>query len=513
MEELRPEIIVTIFDSMIIRPQDFLNIFLINKHWRQHTELNTMFWKRQLAGIFMFLSNIDRNGCPVVDHVYISGVKTQVKYDLECVYQKFFDLESLKALTQSNSVLRSLHLPFASLFHTLQRQHGEELDHDFVVVKNFFLETFFGVTKKKNNHYIRLVLGLVEEGNDVFNWSKTGIYNCEYFYEDEIEKNEQILGGDSALTSLLVSNLVPYWSYIGSIKTENTERVKALQDKILNRYLLPKDEFVKLFTRLLHATLERIPIDEKEEVIEQKIQPLMDVFPKYFNRIEQTKRCGEFEKLILSLFYSSLSLDNPSLAIHVLERIKQALSSIYEQLRTLQYHRSLMRLYNGSIEDKSLKTVEYLCNNYKVNSEAIFLWSDLNFYQVFKIYYNSSGAILDVDRRLWRILDLEDEEELFSAIDIYQHFLERNGKDKKEFFKEMCKTGAVFEIFRIRISGLDEEKFKTKLRIAKRLTSLISTHLPKDHYLPNLKRSLRKRWRRAVGLDYVDYLSRLVQFC
>ncbi|KAF0984082.1 hypothetical protein FDP41_007997 [Naegleria fowleri] len=55
MNHLHQDLILYLFDFLIIPPRDFINVFSLNRHWRECTELNDEFWERQLCDIMYLL--------------------------------------------------------------------------------------------------------------------------------------------------------------------------------------------------------------------------------------------------------------------------------------------------------------------------------------------------------------------------------------------------------------------------------------------------------------------------
>src|SRR3989338_3280863 len=97
--ELATDTIHYMMDFLIVQPQDYINIFLVNQHWRESTEKNPKFWMRQLCGL-IFIITRDRNS-----H---RKATTQIdEMDFYEFYKTFFFKQSLfKTLLMQNSVLK-----------------------------------------------------------------------------------------------------------------------------------------------------------------------------------------------------------------------------------------------------------------------------------------------------------------------------------------------------------------------------------------------------------------------
>ncbi|KAL9653412.1 hypothetical protein ABK040_002048 [Willaertia magna] len=55
MDRLTSDIILHLFDFLIIPPKDYISVFLINKYWKEITHDNFLFWERQLSNLFFFV--------------------------------------------------------------------------------------------------------------------------------------------------------------------------------------------------------------------------------------------------------------------------------------------------------------------------------------------------------------------------------------------------------------------------------------------------------------------------
>ncbi|KAL9654946.1 hypothetical protein ABK040_008736 [Willaertia magna] len=276
MDQLVNEIILHLFDFLIIPPKDFISLFLLNKHWKENTLDDFTFWERQLSNLlFIFCKHEQLIVEPITfDLFYKTYLFNFHKLKPQLMNSFFFNnkrtfLEYLCKTIYEKKSCKDIKFAFTKLYDYLIKENAlrKYKNNEYSLSYNYIEKISI---KKYNN----LFFNLQESYENVFFYLDSLIdsYNNQIFSEKEfaygIDKifNEKVLKKERKFyetlntsfyykrnkTTLLVELICKY--------LENVEKYELMYEKIkysLQQLFLLKNRnqifcflFIKIFKKL-----------------------------------------------------------------------------------------------------------------------------------------------------------------------------------------------------------------------------------------------------------------------
>ncbi|KAG2392287.1 hypothetical protein C9374_012539 [Naegleria lovaniensis] len=550
---LHPDLILYIFDMLIVQPREFVNIFSLNHHWREFTEHNEVFWERQLCGLlYMFVrndhqrNNNNNHNDPSLKSKHNNPYGNEIAHiDHIQFYKKyFFNRTEMNILLNQHSIFRSLfkemhsklldfirtksimmHVQFNNDEHVvtevpimdLSSQHlsctienSFQMDdthsresstrlHDpetrIELIKSIFLYCYNSIKAKKNAQRLKEELQLVTQHD--FNWRRTGIFNCDYFdsYND-FEYHSNIVGSDSLTSTIAAQNIDRYWRLLLNLQETDAHKVIQLQKRFLIKCTRKNQGLIKDMVCVLRETSRSYHdsvVLEKTQTVSQQValNCIFDSIVHQLSYLEKEERMRTFKYLVLTFMIDCFSHQDLFIAASCFESFKNYFQAIsYKQVFEQTLDVHYTKIRRLSIKANDERSIFLL--EYMLNTIRLSrpLFSSL----VYNHNTLSDIALpyycsLSAEPTLLYVEDPGDEDFLRQCLLKCRNVYLKHGKDEKQFWKDVKNSLRC-------LCSMDIEISKSQFIIKELFASLKNVGLlTKSNIASEAKKLYLRAWR------------------
>ena len=420
MQSLPSEVIAHLLDMLIIPPSDYVTIFLLNRYWRECTELDKHFWERQLCGLLF---------------IFVRNEKSGSEYkDLVSFYRShFFDSHSMAQLFNSFGILRSIFKPDTRR-ELIRLVDNNSDQHIWKLYRNIFITCYNRVCTSMLSNRVRNDFDM----DTKFNMRKLGIYNCEYF--KTIDDLDYHLGHVKQMTTSV--DCSHHWNSILKLDSFDSDRLQQLQISFLQRIEVIFSErhafyqFAAVFgTLCVHLEEIERGFREKNVSTELAVDSLFTVISKIIQKQEKKERPIVFKKYVL-LFFNEKARNNViyfNTMVTILEEFRQRFIEYYNMGNVLDLF-LWKTIHEFNITDESIILIKYLLDTYQLTSKLFKVLFGYN-PKVNRLYYQSKNAQPTVEH-----FEFSDSVgDSFNFLDEVHKIYLKTHKNDKQFWKDILK--------------------------------------------------------------------------
>ncbi|KAL9648987.1 hypothetical protein ABK040_008366 [Willaertia magna] len=423
MNQLTKDIILHLFDFLIIPPKDFISVFLLNKPWKENTLDNLIFWEKQLSNLFF---------------IYYKNKPEIEQKDIFLFYKMFFLNPNNLQLCRTNFVNNDTIL-FFKLYKTLsQKRNCNDIKKIFIeIYDNFYFNDQYDIL---NYNYIETV------SFNRFN----NLLNNTYSYNDDKELN---YGLNKVFNKLILKKDLELFKDLNDsfyyVTYKNRYKKSKLVTIICN-YLQNDKKYCFLFNHIKDALEQLFATKNRNQIFNY-------LFIKVFENLQLEKNFTIYLIHFLSYFVTIFKKYNAKIpTILNRDRLAAYVISLCSVMGDLQYTFMDFLLNHFNFDSLFYTSLIYNSIN-KNNSEFILI--------IYKLLSENSNCLIKVkdllqkDRNIFESLQ-DNDIKLFKEKLYYLHktvYKEYNKESvflKLNFLKEIfvnSKMEKEFNVFKKKI--------------------------------------------------------------
>ncbi|EFC45321.1 predicted protein [Naegleria gruberi] len=467
-------------DFMILQLNDYCNIFLVNKHWRNSLELNNHFWLRQVCGIVKMASDDHHHSfdqlCSMV--IYGNWTEFKLKYKGNVYLHKFWKrIEKLKEMSSDIELLKSAAFQVIVQFH---RNASSQFQKERL--------------KLENTHYLER------------------FEKYHFFYQDEYQSNVNMI---LTIDSMFMTHFSQYWVYLIGFDTKYPNTPTRLTTMFLQKCIESKQNYCGKMASLLSFTLNSetlIGID-----VENFLSTLINSLLKYFTNPSISKNHKQkldlYQKLIDEMFLNLNEYHSGEIFVSIMKRLQSDIfplvSKEKQQCEIVTIPKLSKQLLNIICQDGNMREniIPFVFSNFRVESNMLqtLLKSSRDSFIV-KWYYTTLRD--EFTCVIYPQIEYVMGEELISFQELIQtlanHYMKR-GKTFKKLLQDIQKTSCPFKMVLRKGVGLLET-----IEHLEYYYQLYSTNMKKDVVKEYLAEALGEMFPSMIESSGVPFAKSIV---
>ncbi|KAG2392411.1 hypothetical protein C9374_012663 [Naegleria lovaniensis] len=531
MNNIPIDIVLHMTDLLILQPQDLVNLFQINHHWKEITDQNEIFWERQLAGLFCLILSSNNDS----DNKTCGNERQNITKEFKKVdsfYRKFFfNRNEMRKLLSCNSMLKGLLFQKTQQrndFLTIIDNNEKKLnsmniqgENNICFVKKVVTSLISLIRQQIHTDIQKRLWKINNQHNDHSNHVWKALEQYEFFKRNEYFQNEKMIrfGSTIDLHTTYFSN---YWNYLLSLKLDDDEsKTKShyLQQLFLDQSILPKKNVLHKIITLLKCTCNFISQFEEHErnlecrmiTFQKAIEKLFLMLCGHFRKMSLSTRIEKFIELTIETIMQVEEFSDLYLFLWVLEEQRTCIhvNLLDNYTILLKFRESQQQRFNCSTERK-LQIFSYISQYYYLDpniAAAFCRLEDVTMkMSILFSYYSAPLALPYIIPEMKAIHCEENDNAVLDLLRLCHSVFLRHGKSTikllKNFLHEQQPFVSVVKRLYNNIPAL-ERKLKFYYRMC-------SEYLPKDKILPFLKRAYLECWNNSLlSLDATKSLTEL----